>query len=103
MVNFREQQDKFDKLISELNSDIVCGLAIGTIIQDSSLYLKDCQWGLGGPVELNDTKKYKIGTFNNKNVIIDPYRVWDDLRVFNESGTELIDLSNFGFDDMDMI
>jgi hypothetical protein len=30
MENFREQQEKFDKLISELNSDLICGVTVGT-------------------------------------------------------------------------
>jgi hypothetical protein len=49
------------------------------------------------------TEKYKIGTFNTKTIIIDPHIKWGDLRIFDESGTELINLSNFGFDTMDMI
>jgi len=97
MENFREQQEKFDKLISELNSDLICGVTVGTKIQDSVLYVAEESSKILG------TEKYKIGTFNSKNVIIDPYIKWGDLRIFDDKENELIDLSNFGFDSMDMI
>ena len=97
MGNFIEQQEKFDKLISELNSGLVCGVSVGTKIQDSSLYIVE------ESTKIHGTEKYKIGTFNQKSVIIDPYIKWGDMRIFDESGTELINLSNFGFDIMDMI
>jgi hypothetical protein len=97
MGNFIEQQEKFDKLISELNSDLVCGVSVGTKIQDSSLYIAEESTKIPG------TERYKIGTFNTKTIIIDPHIKWGDLSVFDESGTKLIDLSNFGFDTIDMI
>jgi hypothetical protein len=97
MENFREQQEKFDKLISELNSDLICGVTVGTKIQDSALYVTEESSKIPG------TEKYKIGTFSGKNVIIDPYIKWADLRIFDENENELINLSNFGFDSMDMI
>lgn len=97
MVNFIEQREKFDKLISELDSNIVCGVSVGAKIQVSSLYIAEESTKIPG------TEKYKIGTFNTKTIIIDPHIKWGDLRIFDESGTELINLSNFGFDTMDMI
>ena len=97
MGNFIEQQEKSDKLISELNSDLVCGVSVGAKIQDSSLYIAD------EPTKTPGTERYKIGTFNTKTIIIDPHIKWGDLKIFDESGTELINLSNFGFDAMDMI
>jgi hypothetical protein len=97
MGNFKENNDKFDKLISELNSDINCGITTGIKIKDSPLYImKESSKIIG-------TEKYNIGTFNNKNVILDPHIKWGDLRIFDEKGKELINLSNFGFDDVDFI
>ena len=97
METFREKQEKFDKLISELNSDFICGVAVGTKVTDSALYVTEESSKILG------TEKYKIGTFNGKNVIIDPYIKWGDLRIFDDNQNELLNLSNFGFDTMDMI
>lgn len=97
MDNFRQQQEKFDKVITDLNSDIVCGLTVGMKIQDSSLFVEQ-----GSEITLGD-KKYKLGTFNTKDVIIDPYMKWGDLRVFDKFGTELINLTDFGFETTDLV
>ncbi len=97
METFREKQEKFDKLISELNSDFICSAAVGTKVKDSVLYVSE------EPSKILGTEKYKIGTFNDKSVIIDPYIKWGDLRIFDDNQNELINLSNFGFDTMDMI
>jgi hypothetical protein len=92
-----DNMEKFDKVISELNSDIVCGLTVGMKIPDSSLFVEQ-----ESKITLDD-KKYKIGTFNTKDVIIDPYMKWGDLRVFYKFGTELINLTDFGFETIDLV
>ena len=121
MENFIEKQEKFDKLISELNSDLVCGATVGSKIQDSKLYTTEESSKIIG------TEKYKIGciliehklkwfhkilfflgikikrNLTKKNVIVDPYIKWGDLRIFDTNGVELINLSNFGFHCNDMI
>ncbi len=88
--------DKLEKIISELNSDIVCSTIVAMKIEESSLYEAE-----------ESTKKsdvvFKVGTFNNKNVSININITTNDLRIFDESGIELIDLSDFGFNIIDMI
>ena len=97
MENFKEKQEKFDKLISDLNSDLVCGVTVGSKMQDSILYVAEETSKILG------TEKYKIGTFNGKNLIIDPRIKWGDLRIFDDNENELINLSKFGFDNIDII
>jgi hypothetical protein len=100
---YQNKQKKFDKLISDLNTNITCNVIVATKIQDSSLFIAS----VDGPVivQISDleTEKYKIGIFNDKNVYIDPYLKIDDLRIFDDNKNELINLSNFEFDYMGLI
>ena len=92
-----KDQEIFDRLICEFNSDIVCSAMVATKIQDSSLYI--CEES----TKYLDTQMYKIGTFNAKNIIVDPFLRYDDLRIYDVSGSELNNLSNFGFELIDLI
>ena len=98
MKDLIEKQEKFDKLVSELDSDIlVCGPPVAIKIQDSFLYKP------GETLPIIKDERYKLGTFNNKTIIVDATITWGDLRIFNDLKVELINLSNFGFDSTDMV
>ncbi len=86
-----KEQEKFDKLISDLNTNIVCGVQVGNKIMDSQLYKVQEKLILS-------QSKYTTGRFNGKYVTIDPNMKWDDLRIFDDSNNELINLSDFGYD-----
>jgi hypothetical protein len=62
-------EEKFNKLISELNSDIVCSAIVGAKIADSLMYVADV---VKPPIKEIGDEKYKIGLFNTKNVFVDP-------------------------------
>ena len=98
MKSLIKKQERFDKLVSELDSDIlVCGPPVAIKIQNSVLYKP------GETLPVITDERYKLGTLNNKTIIVDITIQWGDLRIFNNSGIELINLSNFGFDSTDMV
>ena len=98
MEKIREKREKFEKLISDLDSKIICGANVAIKIQDSHLFISLEKFG-----KSDDKFRYKIGTFNKKDVMVDPHIIWEDLRIFDENNIELINLSNFGFETEDLI
>ena len=49
------------------------------------------------------SSKYIIGTFNNYRVEVDPLMRWNDIRVLDSNGKELLDLSNHDLTANDLI
>ena len=97
--------EKIAQLISELNSDIlVCSGSLGSVLQDSVLF-DFASGNLDNETILNSHgEKYKIGNFfNKKDIFIDPYMKWTDIRVLDNEKNELINLSDLGFDINDFI
>ena len=87
--------ENIEKIISDLNSDIVCNIAVGTRIQDFYLF-ESIQ------TEMADNK-FGIGKYNNYNIIIDSKMNFNDLRIFNTQGIELINLSHFEISPIDLV
>ena len=43
-------------------------------------------------------EKFRIGNFNEKEVFVDPYMKWTDIRVLDNEKNELINLADLGFE-----
>ena len=97
---------KIGQLVSGLNSDIlVCSGSLGSVLQESKLF--DFASGNINNNTINlvpSDEKYKIGNFfNNKEVFVDPYMKWTDIRILDNEKNELINLSDLGFEINDFI
>ena len=87
----KDNQEKFDKLIGDLNTNIVVSqLIVGRLIHSS--YYKSTH------EDVINCAKFKHGKFNNNDVTIDGYIKISDLRIFDDSGNVLLDLSDHGYD-----
>ncbi len=82
--SFSEKMDRFDKLLSSLNSDIVCGISVGALMLDSPLYEP-------APIGKNG------GKYAGRRVTINENIGYDDFRVFDNKKNELLNLTKFGF------
>jgi hypothetical protein len=93
-------QEKFDTIISELNSDIICCAAVGSKCQDSILF----EPNENGPIIIDQKREiYNIGKFESKTISIDPNLRWGDLRIFDKKGNVLIDLAQYDINVMFLI
>ena len=88
----KENQEKFDKLICDLNTNIVVSPLIARKLLDSFYYkpIKN--------IIVHTGIKFKHGKFNNNDVSVDPYMSIKDLRIFDDSGNVLLDLYEHGYD-----
>ena len=95
-----EMNKKFEDLILELNTNIVCGLSVGSKIKESSLYEPN--------TKQESTEKmfdgvFKIGNFNKKEVFINVNLVITNIKIYDTDDKELIDLEEHGFDFKDLL
>jgi hypothetical protein len=89
---------KIGQLVSGLKSDIlVCSGSLGSVLQESILF--DFS-SLDNTLNLIPSgEKYKIGNFlNKKDVFVDPYMKWNDIRILDNEKNELINLADLGFE-----
>ena len=54
-------------------------------------------------VNNKEGEKYLIGKIGDISIIVNPYQIYSDYKIFNEKGDLLLDLAEHGFVPLDLI
>ncbi len=96
-VGHKERQELLCRILWDLDTDIIFGTGVALKIRECDLF-KACE--LLPPTPIGVT--FKIGTLSDKNVLCDPNMNFNDLRILDTKGNELLDLEKFGFSAIDI-
>ena len=86
--------EKLDKLINDLNKDIVCGVGTQIFIQEMDGFVMDGSYGI-----VNG--KYKLGVLGKNNIVVDATLKSDDMNLYDNDRNVLINLSDYGYKPID--
>lgn len=86
--------EKLDKLIKDLNKDIVCGVGTRDFIQNLEDFKMDRLHGIVN-------WKYKLGVLGEKNIFVNLILKSDNMNLYDNEGNILINLSDYGYTPID--
>ena len=99
IMSFKEKHSKIVELTNNLKVNTIhCSSSVACFIQDCNGYVAK-----ENKTIVQDPKPYPIGTFNNINIMVDPFLKFDNLNVYDEDHNILFDLSKEGFKITDLI
>jgi hypothetical protein len=94
-----EKRKEFDRIISNIDSPIVCNLAVGVRITEMEGFISNCD--VEKSLDITEIV-YKIGEIGDKEIYVDRNMKFSDVRIYS-NGEEILNLSDHGFEALDLM